>query len=135
MQQLNLSLQTEKDSLNTKNKESHEQLEELQQQYDHLLEQNLKMEETAQQLTRDHGRAMVQIQALTQQNLELEQDRDAKDELEKTSLQLQQIKKDNSYSQIIIEQMKLEIKTKDEQLEQSQLAMENISENLKVRES
>lgn len=135
MQQLNLSLQAEKDSLNTKNKESHEQLEELQQQYDHLLEQNLKMEETAQQLTRDHGRAMVQIQALTQQNLELEQDRDAKDELEKTSLQLQQIKKDNSYSQIIIEQMKLEIKTKDEQLEQSQLAMENISENLKVRES
>lgn len=49
MQQQNLSLQTEKDMLNTKNIESQEQLEELQQQYDHLLEQNLKMEETAQQ--------------------------------------------------------------------------------------
>ena len=78
---------------------------------------------------------MVQIQALTEQNLKLEQDHDLKDELEKASQQLDQIKKDNSYSQIIIEQLKLEIKTKDEQLEQNRLAMDDASGNLKVKES
>lgn len=60
-EQLNLNLKTEKELLNIRNKEIQDQTDELQQQYDHLLDQNLKIEETAQKMTRDHGRAMVQI--------------------------------------------------------------------------